>query len=267
MSRPAPCQGDVLVAPSILSADPLNMARDIARVALPVARGEAAVGQALPAEGTGEDVRDHGPLADFIHVDVMDGHFTENLTIGPAFVKALKRDFATPLDVHLMVDNPEQTLDWYLDAGADLVTVHIEAVRHLDRLCRRAHDRGAMVGVALNPTTPVCWLRDVVQLVDLVLVMSVNPGFGGQSFLPRTLDRLRELSALCSGVGAHPRYVEVDGGVGAGNAGEVCAAARGAGDHALLVAGSAVFGAADPASAVAAIRAAGAEGFAPAAEE
>lgn len=219
-----PCERDrVLMAPSILSADFLDLRHDVAKI----------------ADG-----------ADFIHVDVMDGHFTGNLTIGPGMVKALKRDFATPLDVHLMIDNPEATIDWYLDAGADLVTVHLEALTHADRLFSHVHARGARVGVAVNPATPICLLRDCVSLVDLVLVMSVNPGFGGQSFIEYTPRRLRELKALCAELGADP-LIEVDGGIKASTAPAVAeAGAR------VLVAGSSVFGAADPAAAMEEVRAA-----------
>lgn len=219
VQRPA---GDrILMAPSILSADFLNLERDVAKV----------------ADG-----------ADFIHVDVIDGHFTPNLTIGPAFVSALKKAFATPLDVHLMVDNPETTVDWYLDAGADLVTVHVEALVHGNRLMRHIRERGAKAGIALNPATPICAVREYVELADLVLLMSVNPGFGGQKFIESTPRRLRELHALCDELGANP-LVEVDGGIGLATAPEVAAAGAN-----VLVAGSAVFGQDDPAAAMEAIR-------------
>ena len=212
----------VLMAPSILSADFLSLRADVAKVA---------------------------PSADFIHVDVMDGHFTGNLTIGPKFVSALKDSFAVPLDVHLMVDNPEATLDWYLDAGADLVTMHLEALTHADRAFAHARSRGARVGVAVNPATPICLLRDVVGLVDLVLVMSVNPGFGGQSFIEYTPRRLRELTALCDEMGAHP-LIEVDGGIKRSTAPLVAQAGAN-----VLVAGSSVFGADDPLAAMEGVRA------------
>lgn len=214
----------VLMAPSILSADFLDLRRDVSKVE---------------------------PGADFIHVDVMDGHFTPNLTIGPGFVQALKRDFATRLDVHLMVDNPEASVDWYLDAGADLVTAHAEALVHGNRFLTHIHDRGALAGVAVNPATPISLLRELVPLSDLILVMSVNPGFGGQKFIASTLRKLDELEALCLEMNAHP-LVEVDGGINVATAPEVVAhGAR------VLVAGSAVFGAPDPADAMEAIRAAG----------
>ena len=215
----------VKMAPSILSADFLNL--------------EASVGLVSAS-------------ADAIHVDVMDGHFVPNLTIGPGIVKSLKSRFDVPLDVHLMVDNPEATIDWYLDAGADVATVQLEALTHANRLVRHIRERGALAGVAVNPATPVWALRDLVEEVDLVLVMSVNPGFGGQSFIPSTTRRLRELGDLCANLGCAP-IVEVDGGIGAATAPEAASAgAR------LLVAGSAVFGAADPRAAMEGIRAAAA---------
>lgn len=213
----------VLMAPSILSADFLNLQRDVARVAAG---------------------------ADYIHVDVIDGHFTPNLTIGPAFVKALKGTFDTPLDVHLMVDNPESTVDWYLDAGADLATVHVEALVHGNRIVHHIHERGARAGIALNPATPIAAVREYVEIADLILLMSVNPGFGGQKFIGSTTRHIRELTALCDELGARP-LIEVDGGIGLATAPEVAAAgAR------VLVAGSAVFGQSDPNAAMEAIRAA-----------
>lgn len=211
----------VLMAPSILSADFLDLRADVSRV----------------ADG-----------ADFIHVDVIDGHFTPNLTIGPGFVKALKRDFDTPLDVHLMVSNPESTVDWYLDAGADLVTAHVEALTHGHRFMSHVHERGARVGIALNPATPICQAREFVEVADLILLMSVNPGFGGQKFIGSTVRRIGELLDLCDELNAHP-LIEVDGGIGAGTAGQVAAAGA-----TVLVAGSAVFGAEDPAGAMEQIR-------------
>lgn len=218
--------GQVLMSPSILSADFLSLRADVSKVAV------------------------CEEPADLIHVDVMDGHFTPNLTIGPAFVSALKRDFDTPLDVHLMVSNPEQSADWYLDAGADLVCAHLEALTHVNRFVSHVHERGALAGVAINPATPVCMLAELVGIVDLVLLMSVNPGFGGQSFISATVRRLRELRELCGRMGASP-LIEVDGGINEETAPLV--AAEGAN---VLVAGSAVFGAPDPAAAMGKIRAA-----------
>lgn len=215
---------DVMISPSILSADFMALRDSVSQV----------------ADG-----------ADFIHVDVMDGHFVPNLTIGPAFVKGLKRCFDNPLDVHLMVDNPESTADWYLDAGASLVTAQLEALTHANRFCRHVRERGALAGIAINPATPVCLLRDIVEELDVVLVMSVNPGFGGQSYIPSTARRIRELRDMCANLGCCP-VVEVDGGIGVKTAPLVCEAGAN-----MLVAGSAIFGAEDPRAAMGQIRAAG----------
>ena len=210
----------IQISPSILSADMANLARDLERV--------------------------HD--ADLIHVDVMDGHFVPNLSYGTAIVKACKSATDIPLDVHLMVSNPDDTVDWYIDAGADLITVHYEASTHLHRAISHICARGCRAGVALNPATPVSVLEDIIEDVDMVLLMSVNPGFGGQKFITHTLDKLRRLRALCDERGVDP-LIEIDGGVGAGNA-----EALGAAGATVLVAGSAVFGAVDPAKAIEDIR-------------
>ena len=218
----------IYVAPSILSADMANLGRDLTRIA----------------------------NADFIHVDVMDGHFVPNLSYGTPVVKACKGVTDIPLDVHLMITNPDEAADWYVDAGADLVTVHAEASTHLHRTICHLKERGMRAGAVLNPATPVGVLEEILPELDLVLIMSVNPGFGGQSFISGTLGKLRRLRELCAHVNAHP-LIEVDGGVSAANAEEVAAAG---GD--ILVAGSAVFGADDPAAAIDAIRQAGERGLA-----
>ncbi len=216
--------GKVRVAPSILSADFLNLESSVNLVS---------------------------DVAGCIHVDVMDGHFVPNLTIGPCVVKALRKRFDSILDVHLMIDNPESTVDWYLDAGADIATVQVESLVHSNRLMRHIRERGALAGIALNPGTPVWMLRDIVEEADLVLVMSVNPGFGGQSFIPSAVRKVREVADLCASLGVHP-VIEVDGGIGVKTAPLVCeAGAR------LLVAGSAVFSSPDPRSAVVDIQDAG----------
>ena len=181
----------------------------------------------------------------------MDGHFVPNLTIGPMFVKGLKRCFDNPLDVHLLVDNPESTADWYLDAGASLVTAQLEALTHANRFARHVRERGALAGVAINPATPVCLLRDIVEEVDVVLVMSVNPGFGGQSYIASTARRIGELRDMCKNLGCAP-VIEVDGGIGVKTAPLVCEAGAN-----MLVAGSAIFGAADPHTSMEQIRNAG----------
>ena len=212
----------VLMAPSILSADFTRLAEAVELIE----RGGA----------------------DFIHVDVMDGHFVPNLTIGPPVVKAIKAVATRPLDVHLMIDNVDDTIGWYLEAGADWVTVHPEACYHLHRVVQTIHAHGAQAGVALNPATPVGAIRDVLGDVDYVLLMSVNPGFGGQAFIPHTVAKTRELSRLCAEHGVSP-VIEVDGGITAQTAPLV--SAQGA---RMLVAGNAIFGEEDPVAAMRAIR-------------
>jgi ribulose-phosphate 3-epimerase len=218
--------GRISMAPSILSADFTRLAEAISMV-----------------EAAGADV---------IHVDVMDGHFVPNLTIGPPVVRALRRIATVPLDVHLMIDNAEATVAWYLDAGADMVTVHVEACHHPHRVLRAIREAGARPGVALNPGTPVESVTDFLPEVDTVLVMSVNPGFGGQAFMSEVLPKIAQIAKIVT-VGGHPVVIEVDGGIDQTTA--PLATAAGA---RLLVAGSAIFGAADPARALDAIRLAGA---------
>lgn len=210
----------VKISPSILSADMAYLARDLEKVS----------------------------GADFIHFDVMDGHFTGNLTFGVDILKAVKRVSDVPVDVHMMVTNPDETVDWYADAGADVITVHWEASTHLHRTIHHLKERGVAAGVVLNPATPVCVLESIIEDVDIVLLMSVNPGFGGQSFIPGTLAKIRELRAMCERHGVSP-MIEVDGGVSAKNVAEVVAAGAD-----VIVAGSAVFGAEDPAAEVARLR-------------
>jgi ribulose-phosphate 3-epimerase len=213
------------MAPSILSADFTRLGEAIAF-----------------AESAGADV---------VHVDVMDGHFVPNLTIGPPIVRALKRISALPLDVHLMIDNADDTVDWYLKAGADMVSVHVEACRDLPGTLARIREAGAKAGVALNPATPVSDIASVLGIVDYVLVMSVVPGFGGQAFMPVAVDKVAEIAAILRGLGSEAE-IEVDGGIDETTAPLVTApGAR------LLVAGNAVFGRPDPAAAMAAIRSAG----------
>ena len=190
--------------------------------------------------------------ADMLHLDVMDGHFVENLTFGPPVIRALKAATALPLDAHLMVTNADHCVDWYLDAGADYVTVHVEACRHLDRVLNHIRERGAKAGIALNPATPLDFAEEVLELVDLILVMSVNPGFGGQHFIERSTERIAELDEMCRFAGVEP-LISVDGGINAQTTPEVVAAGA-----TCLVAGNAIFGADDPAGALEAIKAAGA---------
>ncbi len=186
--------------------------------------------------------------ADLLHVDVMDGHFVPNLTIGAPVVRALARCSELPLDVHLMVSNPERLLDDYLEAGAAWLSVHWEAATHLDRLLERIRRGGARAGVALNPATPVEVLADILPGLDFVLLMSVNPGFAGQSFLPYVLDKARRLRRMVAqrGLGVP---LAMDGGIGEANIRQVVEAGV-----ELCVAGSAVFGAADPPAAIGELR-------------
>jgi ribulose-phosphate 3-epimerase len=207
----------VILAPSILSADFGHLAEDIAR-----------------AERGG---------ASLFHLDVMDGHFVPNLTIGPAVVKAARRATTLPLDVHLMIEDADRYVDAFVDAGASWISLHVEALPHLERTVAHLRDRGLKAGVALNPATPLASLEEILPELDYVLVMSVNPGFGGQKFLPGSLDKVRRLRETLRRRSL-PAQIEVDGGVDEGNV----KALVGAGAD-VLVAGTAVFGQGDPESA------------------
>ena len=177
--------------------------------------------------------------ADWVHVDVMDGHFVPNLTFGPPVIKALRQYSNLPFDVHLMIESPERWIEAYRSAGADGITVHAEACTHLHRTLSQIKESGAWTGVSLNPHSSLSIIEEVITEVDLILLMSVNPGFGGQSFIPNTLDKLRRLRRLCETKGHHP-IIEVDGGVKVDNIQSIASAGATA-----FVAGSAIFGAAD----------------------
>ena len=174
--------------------------------------------------------------ADWIHVDVMDGRFVPNITFGPLIVRAARKATTLPLDVHLMIEDPDRYLEDFAEAGADLLTVHQEACPHLHRTVQRIRELGVRPGVALNPATPLASVREVLTSVDLVLIMSVNPGFGGQSYIAQSTDKLRRARKLLDELGAVAE-LEVDGGVDEGNARALVEAGA-----SVLVAGSSVYG-------------------------
>jgi ribulose-phosphate 3-epimerase len=178
--------------------------------------------------------------ADAIHLDVMDGHFVPNLTMGPAVVKAVDRVTTLPLDVHLMIQEPDRFLQSFREAGADWISVHLEVTPHLHRTVARIRELGASPGVVLNPATPLCLLQDILEHLDFVLLMSVNPGFGGQSFIPAVLSKVGDLKKMISRRALKTR-IEVDGGVGPENAVDLVRAGAD-----ILVAGNSVFGKGDP---------------------
>lgn len=186
--------------------------------------------------------------ADLAHLDVMDGRFVPNITFGPAVVEAIKRSTDLPLDVHLMIVEPERHIDAFARAGADRISVHVEACPHLHRALQQIGRAGAMPAVALNPATPLCMIEEVLGEVGMVLVMSVNPGFGGQKFIDGALDKIRRLRALAAARG-HTFDIEVDGGVSDRNASLLAEAGAN-----VLVAGSYVFGGGDYATAIASLR-------------
>lgn len=175
-----------------------------------------------------------------IHVDIMDGHFVPNLTVGPPLVKSLRKATRLPLDCHLMIENPDDFIGHFAEAGADWISVHQEACRHLNRTLHLIKSHDCLAGVVINPATPVETLSEVLEIVDYVLVMSVNPGFGGQQFIPGTLGKMRELAEIRAARGYSYR-IEVDGGVGLDTVSDVVRAGA-----EILVAGNAVFGNGDP---------------------
>jgi ribulose-phosphate 3-epimerase len=204
----------MILAPSILAADFGRLAQEVQGAA----RGGAGV----------------------IHVDVMDGHFVPNLTVGPVVVKAVRAATALPIDAHLMIENADRYVDAFADAGASWISLHVEAMPHLQRTLAHLRSRGVRPGVVLNPATPLGAIDEILPEVDYVLVMSVNPGFGGQVFLPRSLDKIRRLRDTIAGRGLKVQ-IEVDGGVDAANAPQLVEAGA-----LILVAGTAVFGGGDP---------------------
>jgi ribulose-phosphate 3-epimerase len=212
----------VKIAPSILSADFAKLGEEVV------------------------DVEKGG--ADFIHVDVMDGHFVPNITIGPLIVQAIRPVTKLPLDVHLMIENPDQYIEAFAKAGADYITVHVEACRHLHRTIHLIKSFGVKAGVVLNPATPIETLQHIIGDIDMVLLMSVNPGFGGQTFIPEVLPKIRKVTELAAEKGANIE-IEIDGGVNPETA-KLCIEAGAT----VLVAGSAIYNHEDRRKAIELIR-------------
>jgi ribulose-phosphate 3-epimerase len=216
-----------LVAPSVLAADFSCLQKDF-------------------------DMVNHSQ-ADWYHVDIMDGRFVPNISFGMSIVKAMKKMAAKPLDVHLMIVEPEKYIGEFREAGADVITVHYEACPHLHRTLQQIRETGAKAGVALNPHTPVHVLEDILEQADMVLLMSVNPGFGGQKFIYQTLPKIRKLKEMI--VAQNTRtLIEIDGGVGLQNAEKILQAGAG-----VLVAGSSVFRAENPGKAISQLKSIGTE--------
>jgi ribulose-phosphate 3-epimerase len=214
----------IKIAPSLLAAD------------------FAALGAAVAAVERGG--------ADLIHIDVMDGHFVPNLTMGPPIVKSLRRVATVPLDVHLMIEEPDRYIETFVDAGAAMITVHAEVLPHLHRTIQFIKSLGVRAGVAINPSTPLVVLEEILDDLDHVLVMTVNPGFGGQTFIPRSESKVRALRHMLDNRGSRAP-IEVDGGIDTTTAGRIVAAGAG-----ILVAGSAIFGSDDAERATRELRAA-----------
>lgn len=213
----------IMVAPSILSADFSKLGEDIKMV-----------------EQAG---------ADLIHVDVMDGHFVPNISIGIPVVKCARKATKLPFDVHLMIENPDRYIDAFAEAGADIITVHAEACVHLHRTVQMIRKKGLKAGVALNPATSLCMAEEILPDADMILLMSVNPGFGGQSYIHAVTDKIRRLREMCTARGFAGMDIEVDGGIDPVTVKDVVAAGAN-----VLVAGSAVYGAADPKAVIAQLK-------------
>jgi ribulose-phosphate 3-epimerase len=201
------------IAPSILSADFLRLGDELGKI------------------------EDAG--ADMIHIDVMDGHFVPNISIGPFIVEAVRKATSLPLDVHLMIDRPDDYVSAFADAGADIITVHVEAATHLHRTIQQIKEKGKKAGVSLNPSTPLIMVECILEYVDLLLIMSVNPGFSGQKFIPSALEKIREARRMLDKIGSKA-YLEVDGGIKLDNIAEVASAGAD-----MFVSGSGVFGTQD----------------------
>jgi ribulose-phosphate 3-epimerase len=212
----------VKIAPSILSADFSKLGEEI----IAVEKGGA----------------------DYIHVDVMDGHFVPNITIGPLIVEAIRPVTKLPLDVHLMIENPDQYIEAFAKAGADYITVHVETCRHLHRTIQNIKSFGVKAGVVLNPATPVDSIQHIINDIDMVLLMSVNPGFGGQKFIPEVLPKIKQVKEMAEAKGADLE-IEIDGGVNPETA-KLCIEAGAT----VLVAGSAIYNQHDYAQAISQIR-------------
>ena len=200
----------IKLAPSILSADFARLLEDIKKV-----------------EKAG---------CEYLHIDVMDGHFVPNITLGPGIVKSLRKDVNMVFDTHLMIENPDNYIKDFVDAGSDLIVVHVEACKHLHRTIQNIKSHNVKAGVALNPATPIESIKHVLEDVDMILIMTVNPGFGGQSFIPYSLDKIREVKQMAIEANNEDILIQVDGGIDSNNVKDVVEAGAN-----VIVAGSAVF--------------------------
>lgn len=200
----------IKIAPSILSADFSKLGEDIEKL--------------------------HNAGADFIHIDVMDGRFVPNISFGMPIIKAIRNRTDKVFDVHLMINNPQRYIDDFIEAGADIITLHYESEKHLDRAIQYIKSKGVKAAVALNPATPTVVLKNIIGSLDMVLIMSVNPGFGGQSFIPYSLDKIREVKQMAIEANNEDILIQVDGGIDSNNVKDVVEAGAN-----VIVAGSAVF--------------------------